>query len=123
MNLPEREGDLLLLSNARCSKSRATQALLTGRGVAFAERSYLDDPLDLEELRELGRRLGLAPGDWIRTREAPYSELGLGAHSSDDELLAALAQHPILLERPILVGRRTARIGRPPERVLELLGS
>ena len=120
MSLPQTAGEFLLVSNSSCSKSRATQALLEARGVAFTERRYLEQPLTLDELRELGRRLELAPADWIRSREAPYAELGLGPDSSEDELLAAIAAHPVLLERPILVDHARARVGRPPEKVLEL---
>ena len=121
MNLPTSQGELLLLSNARCSKSRATTELLSRRGARVGERHYLEQPLDLAELRELGRRLGQPPGDWIRSKEGAYAELGLGPSSSDEELLRAIARRPELLERPILVSAERARIGRPPEQVLELL--
>jgi arsenate reductase len=111
----------LLLHNPRCSKSRAAKALLEERGVAFDERRYLEDPLSREELEELARRLGRPAGEWIRKGEGAYAEAGLTEASSDEERLRALAAHPILLERPILVRGARAVVGRPPERLLELL--
>jgi arsenate reductase len=121
MTLPSKRRELLLLHNPRCSKSRATLALLEERGAWFEVREYLNDPLSIPELEELGRRLGGAIIDWTRTGESAFAELGLRKDASDDELLAALAAHPILLQRPILVSDHRAAIGRPPEEVLELL--
>jgi len=112
--------EVVLLHNPRCSKSRATLALLEERGVAFEERRYLDEPLSLDELQALARRLGRSPGEWIRSREKAYAEAGLGKESSDEELLRAMAAHPVLIERPIVIRGERARIGRPPEDVLEL---
>ncbi len=111
----------VLLSNPRCSKSRAAVALLEEAGVAFEERRYLDAPLSRDELAELGKRLGLGARMWCRTREAAFAEAGLDAHSSDDEILDAMVRHPILVERPILVVGARAVVGRPPERLRELL--
>jgi arsenate reductase len=111
----------LLLHNPRCSKSRAAKALLEARGVAFDERRYLEQPLSRAELGELARRLGRPAREWIRRGEAAYAEAGLGEASSEDERLAAIAAHPVLLERPILVRGARAVVGRPPERVLEIL--
>ncbi len=122
MRLPERPGELLLLHNPRCSKSRAARELLLASGRPFAERRYLDEPLDLAELRELRRRLGLPPLRWMRPGEEAFRRGGLGPDSSERELLDAVSRHPILLERPILVSAERAVVGRPPERVLELLG-
>jgi arsenate reductase len=119
VSLP-REG-LVLLHNPRCSKSRQTKALLEERGVDFTERRYLDEPLSPDELRELAARLGKPPGEWVRRKESAFAEAGLDADSDDDALLDAIARHPILMERPILVGPDAARIGRPPEDVLALV--
>ena len=112
---------LVLLHNPRCSKSRATHALLEERGVEFSVRLYLDDPLSVEELEELGRRLEKSTADWVRKGESVFREAGLGSDSSDAELRAAIAKHPILMERPILVSAEQAAVGRPPENVLALL--
>ncbi len=121
MLLPASDDELLLLHNPRCSKSRATLALLEEKGVAFAVREYLKDPLSKEELASLVERLGRPVSDLIRKQEAAFREAGCSAESSDDEILAATASAPILMERPILVRGSRAAIGRPPEDVLELL--
>ena len=116
------DGDsLVLLHNPRCSKSRAAKALLEQRGVRFAERLYLDDPLTRAELASLRERLGRPAAEWVRKGEAAFATAGLDAGSGEAEILAAMAAHPILLERPILVRGPRAVVGRPPERVLELL--
>lgn len=121
MSLPASGDDPLLLHNPRCSKSRATQALLEERGVSFQVREYLKEPLSAEELVELERRLGKPAREWVRKGEAAYAEASLSADSSDDELRAAMVAQPILMERPILVSAAKAAVGRPPENVLGLL--
>ncbi len=112
---------LVLLHNPRCSKSRAAHALLEQRGVDFEERRYLEEPLSREELEELSRRLGRPPGEWVRRGEDAYTEAGLDASSEASALLDAMAAHPILMERPILVRGDRAIVGRPPEDILGLL--
>lgn len=121
MSLPTSDDQLVLLHNPRCSKSRATKALLEERGQSFEERLYLEQPLDAAELGELGRRLGKPLHAFVRSKEGAYAEAGLSADSSEEQLLAAVAAHPILMERPILVRGQRAAIGRPPEDVLALL--
>lgn len=111
----------VLLHNPRCSKSRATKALLEERGVDFDVRLYLDEPLSRDELADLGRRLGLAAREFTRTGEDAWKDSGLGNDAPDDAILAAMEKAPILLQRPVLVCGPKAAIGRPPERVLELL--
>jgi arsenate reductase len=120
MRLPRDDDEVLLLHNARCSKSRATHALLEERGVAFTERRYLEDPLTREELEELARRLDLDPHAWARRGEAAWKEAGLDANASGAEVLEAMVRHPVLVERPIVVRGSRARVGRPPTNVLEL---
>jgi arsenate reductase len=117
MALPAGDEELVLLHNPRCSKSRAARALLEERGVAFRERRYLEDPLSPAELAELAERLG-PPRAWARRGEPAWT---LAGDAGDAEILAAMAAHPVLVERPILVRGRRAVVGRPPERVLELL--
>ncbi|HKA14388.1 MAG TPA: arsenate reductase (glutaredoxin) [Myxococcota bacterium] len=113
------DGTLVLLHNPRCSKSRAARALLTERGVDFTERLYLDDPLTRSELSSLRERLGRPAVEWVRKGEAVFADAGLDASSSEAAILDAMAEHPILIERPILVCGARAVVGRPPERVLE----
>jgi arsenate reductase len=112
---------LLLLHNPRCSKSRAALALLEERGVEFRTREYLQEPLSRAELEELGGSLGKPASQWVRKKEKPFVELGLGADSSEEQLLDAIAENPILLERPILILGQKAVVGRPTEDLEELL--
>ena len=120
MRLPD-DDTLVLLHNPGCSKSRAAQALLTERGVAFAERRYLEDPLSRDELAALRERLARPAAEWVRRGEAAYATAGLDSTSSDAAILDAMAAHPILVERPILVRGARAVVGRPPDLILTLL--
>jgi len=120
--LPRTDGELLLLHNPRCSKSRAAVALLEERGVPFSVRRYLEEPLSREELDDLRRRLERPAGQWARVREASAREAGLDAGAADDAWLELMAREPAVMERPILVRGRRAVVGRPTEALLELLG-
>ncbi|HEU4617982.1 MAG TPA: arsenate reductase (glutaredoxin) [Gammaproteobacteria bacterium] len=106
--------------NPRCSKSRATLALLEERGDEPAVVEYLKTPPSAKELRALLAKLGIAAKDLIRTNEPDWKASGLSLDSPERELIDLMVQHPILIERPIVVVGDRARIGRPPERVLEL---
>lgn len=111
-----------LYHNPRCSKSRATLALLQERGIEPEIRAYLDDPPDAAELRRLLEMLKLEPRQLMRKGEAEYREQGLADESlTDDALIAAMAATPRLIERPIVVTGGKAAIGRPPESVLDIL--
>jgi arsenate reductase len=111
-----------LYHNPRCSKSRAALQLLEQRGVETRVIEYLKDPPDRETLKRILARLGLSPRDLMRTKEAVYRELALDDDAlSDDQLIDAMVEHPILIERPIAVAGSRAALGRPPERVLEVL--
>lgn len=113
--------DRSLYYNPSCSKCRTAQGILDSKGVDAEIVRYLDAPPTVEELRRLMAMLGIDdPRQMMRTGEPVYAELALSA-SSGDALLEAIAAHPILLERPILVVGDRAVIARPPERVLELL--
>jgi arsenate reductase len=107
--------------NPRCSKSRATLALLEDHGHAPEIVEYLKTPPTEDELRQVLKALGMGPRDAMRTGEAAYKDNDLGDSSlSDDALIAAMVANPILIERPIVVRDGTAKIGRPPESVLDL---
>jgi arsenate reductase len=121
MPLPNSENEMLLLHNPKCSKSRATLALLEDRGADFATRLYLEEPLDREELQDLGRRLGKSIIEFTRTKQAEFAEAGLSKDSSESTILDAVAANPILMERPVLIRANRAAIGRPPEDVLALV--
>ncbi|MDH5490481.1 MAG: arsenate reductase (glutaredoxin) [Myxococcales bacterium] len=105
--------------NPRCSKSRQTLALLEERGIAPSILRYLDEPPDVSRLREIAALLGGA-GRLVRRKEPSFAERGL-AEASEEELLEAMAEAPILIERPVVITPKGARIGRPPESVLEIL--
>jgi arsenate reductase len=113
-------GRRILYHNPRCSKSRAALALLEERGVEFSVVEYLREPLDRAALEALRALLGAPPSEWIRSGESAFQEAGLSSGSSDEELLEAIAAHPVLLERPIFRSGDRAVVGRPPERVLEI---
>jgi arsenate reductase (glutaredoxin) len=108
--------------NPRCTKSRATLALLEARGVKPKIVNYLQTPPSAAELKAILRMLGLAPRDILRTGETVYAELGLEDRELDDDaLIAVMVKNPILIERPIVVAGSKAAIGRPPENVLAIL--
>ncbi|MDE0680538.1 MAG: arsenate reductase (glutaredoxin) [Gammaproteobacteria bacterium] len=112
----------VLYHNPRCSKSRAALALLQERDLELEVVRYLENPPGEAALRELLGQLDMTPIDLMRRGEARYRELGLkAADVTDDERIRAMAENPILIERPIFIARGKAVIGRPPERVLELL--
>lgn len=108
--------------NPRCSKSRQTLALLQERGIEPRVIAYLEEPPDAATLGELLDLLGLAPRELMRRRETVYRELGLDDPELDRAaLIRAMVENPILIERPIVVAGRKARLGRPPEAVLDIL--
>lgn len=108
--------------NPRCSKSRQTLALLQERGVEPRIVEYLKTPPDADELRDVLAKLGISAAALLRTGEAEYRELGLdGADVTDGQRIAAMTTHPRLMQRPIVVRGAEARIGRPPEQVLEII--
>lgn len=82
---------------------------------------YLETPPDRDELEQIATLLGKPPGEWVRRGEDEYKAAGLGRDASDDDILDAMAAHPRLIERPIVVRGSRAVLGRPPENVLELL--
>lgn len=108
--------------NNRCTKSRATLALLEARGDDIEVINYLDNPPTAAELAVLLKQLGMAARALLRTGEAEYQTLGLADESLDEStLIAAMVAHPKLIERPIVVANGKAAIGRPPETVLAIL--
>lgn len=114
---------VVIYHNPRCSKSRETLVLLQTNNIDPQVVKYLDEPLSVAQLKELYAQLGLSQvRDMMRTKEELYKELNLADSSlSDDALFAAMAEHPKLIERPIVVANGKARHGRPPEQVLDIL--
>ncbi len=113
--------EVTIYHNPRCSKSRQTLALLQARGIEPTIVEYLETPPSPVAIERLLSALDISAHALVRTKEAPYAELGLGPASTDAKLIEAMASHPILIERPIVVVGERAALGRPPENVLELL--
>ncbi len=108
--------------NPRCSKSRQTLELLRARVSDIEVVEYLKQPPDAATLSDILDKLGKAPRDLMRRKEAPYAELGLDDPGLDrDALIAAMVAYPILIERPIVTADGKAAVGRPPESVLDIL--
>ncbi|GAB2547967.1 arsenate reductase (glutaredoxin) [Rhodanobacter koreensis] len=108
--------------NSRCSKSRATLALLEQHVGACEVIHYLDTPPSTTELTVLLEQLGMSARELLRSGEAEYQSLGLDDPALDEAaLIAAMVTHPKLIERPIVVANGKAAIGRPPEAVLAIL--
>ena len=113
---------LTIFHNPKCSKSRAALSLLEERGLEPKIVRYLDEPPDADTLESLLNLLGLEPRDLMRRKEPEYQALGLDDPSlSRESLVAAMAAHPRLIERPIVIQDGKAVLGRPPERVLDIL--
>lgn len=108
--------------NPRCSKSRQTLALLRDRGIEPEIVHYLETPPNAATLRTLLHKLDMSARRLLRTGEPEYAAAGLDDPGlAEDALIAAMARHPRLIERPIVVAGARAALGRPPERVLEIL--
>ncbi|MBT0960838.1 arsenate reductase (glutaredoxin) [Denitromonas iodatirespirans] len=112
---------ITLYHNPRCSKSRAALALLEEADVPLEVVNYLENPPTRAALAQITRQLGIAPEALVRRGEDVFKTLYQGKTLDDDAWLDALADHPKLIERPIAVCGDRAVIGRPPEKVLELL--
>jgi arsenate reductase len=109
--------------NPKCGSSRKALALIRERGIEPKIVEYLKTPPTAGELKALIKRMGISgPRALIRTKEAEYASLKLGNPKlGDDQLIAAMAAHPILMNRPIVATAKGVRLGRPPETVLEIL--
>ncbi len=111
--------NVIIYHNPRCSKSRKALEILQQHGIAPVVIEYLQTPLDVETLRSFG----LPPREIIREDEDEYAALNLAdPGKTEAELFAAIVQHPILLQRPIVIAGNRAVVARPPERVNELMG-
>ena len=114
--------DITIFHNNRCSNSRGALQILRDKGIEPNIVDYIATPLTAAELSELVAHVGVPVRDLLRTKEAAYKELGLDNPAvTDAQIIMAVAQHPILLNRPIVVTPKGAALCRPPEKVLELL--
>jgi arsenate reductase len=113
---------VVIYHNPRCSKSRETLAMIEGKGIKPTVVEYLKTPPTAKELKSLLARLGMKPRDLMRKKEAPYKDLGLESERlSDEALIQAMVENPVLIERPIVVKGEKVALGRPPEAVLKIL--
>ncbi|TWA64418.1 arsenate reductase [Azospirillum brasilense] len=111
--------NITIYHNPRCTKSRQTLELLRSRGVEPTVVEYLKTPPTPAELKAILDKLGKGPRDILRAKEA--AEAGIAKDLDGDALIAALSANPAAIERPIVVTGDKARVGRPPESVLEIL--
>ena len=113
---------ITIYHNPRCTKSRQTLALLEEKGIKPTVIEYLKTPPSASALDAVLKQLGLEPREAMRKKEEPYKALGLADEKlSRQDLIKAMVENPILIERPIVVANGKARIGRPPESVLDIL--
>ncbi len=116
------KSEVVIYHNPSCTTSRKVLGMIRDAGVEPRVIEYLKTPPSRAELLDLLHRMGLAPRQILRRRGTPYDELGLGDPAkTDDALIDAVLAHPILMERPVVVGPRGVRLCRPPERVREVL--
>lgn len=113
--------ELTIYHNPRCSKSRQTLELLREAGEEPEIVLYLKHPPDAQAIRELLQKLGIEAGDLLRRNEAACRERGLGPDSPAEDIIAAMVEEPVLMERPVVVRGSRAVLGRPPENVYRLL--
>ena len=114
--------DVVIYHNPNCSKSRHALALIRDAGIEPHVVEYLKSPPSRALLRQLLARAGLSVRAVLRERETPYADLSLGDPAlTEEQLLDAIAAHPILLDRPLVISPRGVKLCRPPERVLDLL--
>jgi arsenate reductase len=120
--MPDRAIDVVIYHNPDCGTSRNTLAMIRNAGIEPHVVEYLKTPPARALLKQLLARAGLSVRDALREKGTPYAELGLGDPAlSDDQLLDAIAAHPILLNRPLVVSPKGVRLCRPSEAVLDLL--
>lgn len=114
---------IIIWHNPRCSKSRNAATLLEEQGIEAKVVKYLETPPSEEEIKEVLKMLGISARELMRTKEAIYKELGLKDVEDEEKLIEAMAEHPKLIERPIVIKDSKAAIGRPIEKIIELLGN
>jgi arsenate reductase len=118
------KSEVVIYHNPACATSRKVLGMIRGAGIEPRVVEYLKTPPSREELLDLLRRMGMTPRQLLRRRGTPYGELGLDDPArSDEALIDAILAHPILMERPIVVGPRGVRLCRPPERVQDVLAA
>lgn len=120
--MTEAQPEILIYHNARCSKSRQALDLLRERGIEPTVVDYLKSPPSEKELTRILKLLHMGPRELIRSREPEFKEAGLDDPLlSDHDLIKIMIEDPILIERPIVLANGKAALGRPPEKVLDIL--
>ena len=114
---------LTIMHNPRCSKSREALKILEENGINAEIVKYLETPPTKEEIKELLKMLGINARDLMRTKEDIYKELKLKDVDDEEKLIEAMAEHPRLIERPILIKDGKAVIGRPPSKIIDFLNA
>jgi arsenate reductase len=118
----ERKMSVKIYHNPRCSKSRQTMAILQEKGIEPEVVEYLENPPSKQELEEILLMLDISPRDLMRRKEKIYKELELDDESlTDDALITVMVAHPQLIERPIVIKDGKAVLGRPPQKVIDIL--
>jgi len=112
---------MILYFNPECSKCNEALDLLKGNSCEVEIRNYLSQPLSIAELKEVVSKLGCRVTDIIRTKEPLYIEKFGDKNLTDEDWFKILSEHPVLIERPILISGSKAIIGRPPKLVLDLV--
>lgn|SRR5690554_1458318 len=112
---------LTIYHNPRCRKSREGLEILENSGQEFTVVKYLDTPPSEKELNEILKKLNMSPMELVRKNEAIWKEDYKGKDLTDSNVISAMATHPKLIERPIVVKGNTAVVGRPPENIKKLL--
>ena len=112
---------LTIMHNPRCSKSREALKILEENGVNAEIVKYLETPPTKEDIKELLKMLGINARDLMRTKEEIYKELNLKDVTDEEKLIEAMAEHPRLIERPIVIKDGKAVIGRPPSKIVDFL--
>jgi len=111
-----------IFHNPRCSKSRQTLSLIQEKNIDINIIEYLKTPPDISQLKQILKQLGYEPRQLMRKSEQIYKDLDLGnENKTAEDLIIAMTQNPILIERPIVLSGEKAAIGRPPESVLNIL--
>lgn len=112
---------MVIFHNPRCAKSRQTLGLMIDHDISPIIFEYLKEPLSPKDLKAVIAKLDIEPFELVRKGEAIYKENYRGKKLSDDQWIEAMVSHPKLIERPIVIDGNRARLGRPPERILELI--
>lgn len=113
--------EITIWHNPKCSKSREAMEILQGNNCEAEVVKYLEEKPDAKKIKAILKMLGITPRELMRTKEDIYKELNLNDEKSDEALIEAMAKHPKLIERPIIIKGERAIIGRPTERIAEFL--